>query len=303
VIRVPVRLVSVPVLVLSPEGWTINGLTRADFRLLDDGNPRPVTLDTDRSPVSIAMVVQTSREVRDYVPFIARTGALIDALIAGEGGETALVTCNDEVAVAKPFDSDDLSVALRKLAPDGRSSRMLDATSRAIDLLKQRRDLRTRILVLIGQPMDLGSETKLDAIREAVERENLTVFALTLPVIGKSFVSDTFSLEGLSSRLDRGGFRAGTDLKNLVTVLDRSAAAQEGSDPFSVLTAATGGTQIHFRKQSELEGALAAIGMQVRSSYVLSFTPDSSAAGYHAIKVEVRRPGAKVFARPGYWSR
>ena len=45
-----------------------------------------------------------------------------------------------------------------------------------------------------------------------------------------------------------------------MTVLDRSATAEAGADPFSALTSATGVTQIHFRKQKEMEGALAAIG-------------------------------------------
>jgi len=303
VIRVPVRLVTVPALVLSPDGRTVNGLTAADFRLLDESRPQRITVDTEITPVSIAVVLQANREVRDYVPFIAKTGTLIDALIAGEGGEAALVTCNDEVSVAKPFDSGDLSAALRKVVAEGESSHMLDAASHAIDLLRHRPATRTRILLLIGQPMDSGSETKLEALREAAEREDLIVFAMTLPMFGKAFVSDTFTLEGLSSKTDRGGFRVGTDAKHLVQVLDRTAAAQQKTDPFSVLTAATGGTQIHFRKQDELEGALAAVGLQVRSAYVLSFAPDSPTAGYHAIRVEVRSPSAKVYARPGYWLR
>jgi VWFA-related protein len=303
VIRVPVRLVTVPTLVFGADGRMVNGLTASDFRVLDEGRAQKITLDTESTPVSLAMVVQANLEARDYVPIIAKTGTLIDALIAGEGGETALLTSNDEVVVAKAFDSGDFSIALKKIPADGRSSHMLDAVSRAIDLLRERPANRTRILLLVGQPIDSGSETKLDALKEAAERENVTVFALALPMIGKSFVSDTFSLEGLSSRQDRGGFRAGTDLKHLINVLDRAAAAQQSTDPFSALTAATGGTQIHFRKQSELEGALAAVGVQVRSAYVLSFAPDSPAPGYHKISVETQQTGAKVYARPGYWSR
>ena len=303
VIRVPVRLVSVPALVFSADGRLVNGLQASDFRLLDNGRAQKLTLDTEPNAISIAIVAQTNREVREYLAFIARTGSLIDALLAGENGEAALVTCNDEVKVAKAFEAGDLSAAMKGLSADGMGSRMLDAAARAIDLLRQRPASHARVLLLIGQPMDGGSETKLDALRELVEQESVTVFALVLPEMGKAFVSDTFSLEGLSSRLDRGGYRAGTDLKNLVTVLDRAAAAQQGADPFSVLTAAAGGTQIHFRKQKELEGALAAVGTQLRSAYVLSFTPDEREAGYHTITVAVGASGARVYARPGYWLR
>ena len=52
----------------------------------------------------------------------------------------------------------------------------------------------------------------------------MTVHALSLPEIGKAFVSDTFSLRGLSSSSDRGGFRADVNLTSLIPVLTRSAA-------------------------------------------------------------------------------
>jgi len=87
----------------------------------------------------------------------------------------------------------------------------------------------------------------------------------------------------------------------LIAVLGRSGAAEKGADPFSVLTAATGGTQMHFRKQGELEGAIAALGVQLRSAYLLSYYPSSTEAGYHTIHVDVNVPGAKAWSRPGYW--
>ena len=132
-----------------------------------------------------------------------------------------------------------------------------------------------RILLLIGQPADAGSETALDAVREQVEQENLSVYALALPELGKAFVSDPFTLDGLTR--ERGGFKAGADLKNLVKVLERGSAASAAADPFSVLTAASGGTQIRFRKQAEIEGGLAAIGLQVRSAYTLRSNDDDFA--------------------------
>src|SRR5215471_14833616 len=138
VIRVPVRLVTVPTLVFSSEGRLVGGLQKSDFRLFDNGHPQRLTVDLESTPVSIAAAVQANLAVRDYVPFVAKTGNLIDALLAGENGESALVTYGDDVRVVKPFDSGELSTALKKVSPSGRSSRMLDAASRAIDMLKGR---------------------------------------------------------------------------------------------------------------------------------------------------------------------
>ena len=35
--------------------------------------------------------------------------------------------------------------------------------------------------------------------------------------------------------------------------------------------------------------------------YLLSYYAGSAEPGYHALKVEVDVPGAKVYSRPGYW--
>jgi hypothetical protein len=137
------------------------------------------------------------------------------------------------------------------------------------------------------------------SIKTAVAESECSA-ALTLPEFGKAFVSDTFSLQGVS-RAQRGGFQAGVDLGNLICVLSRKKKAEDATDPFSLLTAATGGTQIHFWKQTDFENAIAALGVQLRSAYLLSFSPSSTESGYHAIKIEVDVPGAKAYFRPGYW--
>jgi len=50
-------------------------------------------------------------------------------------------------------------------------------------------------------------------------------------------------------------------------VLTGATAVAANADVFSVLTAATGGTQLHFRKQNQLEDAIAIVGVELRSSY------------------------------------
>jgi hypothetical protein len=178
---------------------------------------------------------------------------------------------------------------------------MIDAGLYATALLKQRPASRARVLVLIGQPIDSGSESGLDALRQQAEKENVVIYALALPQFGKAFVSDTFSLQGLSSAGDKGGFKAGVDLGKLIAVVNRRSKVEKSVDPFSVLTAATGGTQLHFRKLKEFEDAITTIGMELRSVYQLNYYPSSSESGYHRIRIEVNVPGATAYARPGYW--
>ena len=300
-IRVPVRLVSVPTMVFTRESRIVNGLQAADFRILDNGRLQTPSLNTSSTPVSVALVIQVNQDVREYLPFIKTAGSAIEALLVGESGEAAVVTYGSEVAVVKPFDAGSVPSAFRSISANGRPARMVDGGIRALALLARRPSARTRVLLFIGQALDDGSESALAALREGVEKENVAVHALTLPEFGKAFVSDTFSLQGLSSKADRGGFKASADFGRLISVLNRSGNAAAGVDPFSVLVAATGGIQLHFRKQRQLEDAIAAIGIDLRSAYLLSYYPNSQEAGYHTVRVVVDVPGARVYSRPGYW--
>jgi VWFA-related protein len=299
-IRVPVPLATIPTLVFSQDNRLVPDLHASNFRLLDNGRPQSIAVDESDAPISVAVIVQANRDVRAYLPFIAKAGSVIDALVAGASFESALIRYEDDVATLKPFDTGDLSAALKTLSFRGRSARMLDAADRAIRLLAARPPSHTRILLVIGQPIDAGSESSVDALLPLADAARVSVFTLSLPLIGKAFVSDTFWLHGVT-QAERGGFRTGTDFKNLIQILNRSAAAAANSDPFTALTAATGGTQLRVRTQRQLEDALGLIGFQLRSAYTLTYRPSSDAPGYHTVTVEVDLPGAKVHARPGYW--
>jgi VWFA-related protein len=299
-IRVPVRLVNLPTLVFSSESRLLTGLQMRDFRVLDNGRVQTASLDPSVAPVSVVLAIQANLEVREYMPFIAKVGSAVEALLVGESGEAAVVTYGSEVKVSKPFDEGDVQKTLKKISAGGKPARMIDAGAQAVAILAERPPSRSRVLLFIGQPMDRGSEATLQSLREDAEKENVSVYALVLPEFGKAFVSDSVSLQGVAKSA-KGGIKAGIDLGRLITVLNRSSRAEAGVDPFSILTNATGGTQLHFRKQRELEDAIAAIGVELRSAYVLSYRPDSEETGYHTIKVEVNVPGARVYSRPGYW--
>jgi len=300
VIRVPVRLVSVPTLVFASDGKCVFGLEARDFQVFDEGEPQQFRLDTSYLPPSVAVVVQVSSQVRQYLPFMARVGGAVEDLLVGQTGRSALITYDDFVTVRKPFDEGDTREAFHKIVEGGKRARMIDAAIRAVELLKEQPADRARILLLIGQAMDKGSNAALDELLERAERENVTIYAMALPQFNKAFVEDTFTLEGLSSRSDRGGFKTGADLSRLAPALTQATAAGAKVDPFTRLTRATGGTQLHFRTQRAMEDAVGIVGTEIRSVYTLSFSPESRKPGYHSLKVEVNLPGATAYSRKGY---
>ena len=76
-----------------------------------------------------------------------------------------------------------------------------------------------------------------------------------------------------------------------------------GAKSTQVLTASSGGTAFPFTRLKGLEEAIEKLGTELHTQYVLSFTPDSAAPGYHHLEVQVAgRRDLRVRARPGYWA-
>lgn len=299
-IRVPVPLVSVPTLVVSKAGKYVPGLSAKDFQLSDNGHLQNLNVDVSDSPISVVMVIQANDDVREYLPFIRKTGSLLDNSIAGARGQAAVVTYNDEVSIAKPFAQGELRDVINSVSPSGSKAKMLDAGMRGIVLLKERLQISSRILLFIGQPYDDGSRAKIETLAKDAENANVQIYALTLPILGKAFVSDSFSLSGFGSQFYKGGYQASIELTKAVPALRRAARAEAHTDPFSFLTTVTGGIQLQFRRQNQLENAIIGLGDALRSRYFLSYRPNPFDAGVHRITVQVGVPDTIVYARPGY---
>ncbi len=299
-IRVPVRLVTVPTLVFSRAGNLVPGLEKENFELLDDGHPQSFRFETEVSPLSIAVAVQTSQSVRAYLPFVAKIGNTLDNSLVAETGEAAVLAFEDEVTVLKPFGSGDIETALQGLSAGGEKARLFDAAMEAIALLGQRPASRSKVLLIIGQQFDKGSSNDLAGVLTSAEQENVSVYALVFPMFGKNFISDTFTLQGLGSQGTKGGYIATVEVTEMGPALKRSTRSVAGADPLSIATAQTGGMSIHFRRQHELENALIAMGGALRSTYVLSYTPEPPTPGEHSIAIRVNVPGATAHSRTGY---
>src|SRR5580658_587137 len=178
VIRVPVRMVAVPTLVFSKENRLIPGLRKTDFRLLDNGAPQSIHLDTDYSPVSVVAVIQTNQDVRGSVPYIAKVGSVMEAHLVGATGRAAVIAYNRDIKVLKPFGSGDVGLAFRSIAARGSGAHMIDAGMRAIEMLKDRKRTEARVLLFIGPGTDRGSQATWAQLQEEAERENVSIYAL-----------------------------------------------------------------------------------------------------------------------------
>jgi VWFA-related protein len=306
-IRVPVRIVTVPVAVVSAGDKFMNGLRVEDFSLFDNGRAQNVQLDYMDGQISVAIAVETNDSVRAWLPEVRRVVSMIEAVVVGESGDASVIVFGDDVKTIQPMTADSalLDKAFQSVRPNGdKQSRILDALAEAAKQLEQVSAARRRIILLIAQSGDVGSAASLHDVLRQLELNNIAVYSVVMPRIGSGLIGKSFSLQGAKQAFHRddAGFVAGVDLGKLVPEIYRSGKAAAGADELSVITSELGGRIFAFRKAKELEEGISSIGEELHTEYVLSYTPAQFEPGYHKILVQVERPGAVVRARPGYYA-
>jgi len=225
---------------------------------------------------------------------------MFEPLVVGEGGVAAIVTYSDQITVWQDFthSADDFTQRMRKIEPDGDSrteAKMNDAVLEAVKMLTSRPKFR-RVLVVIGESRDRGSQTKLQEAVTKAQEANVTIYPVNYSVYKTSFTTrGDERFEGSDQRVYN------TDPDNLLLIFSEIGrlATQNAGD---ALAKYTGGEKVSFAKLSGLERVIAKVGDDLHTQYLLSFQAGvSESKMYHAITVNVKRAEAVVRARPGYW--
>lgn len=111
----------------------------------------------------------------------------------------------------------------------------------------------------------------------------------------------------ISDGVDRGSDTSATALIDYARHADvlvyPIAIGKDRAPELAELASVTGGRSIAVRDPKQLEPALAALARELRSQYLLGYAPSRTDAGWHGIQVEVSKPGVRVRARDGYYTK
>jgi VWFA-related protein len=297
--RTDVPLVVAPTTITNREGRYVDGLGADDLILYDNNVPQRIQADAAVNPISLVVAVQASSNAAAVLDKLGRSGILFSQLLAGDAGETALITFSSDVRLMQDFTSDPdlLTRALRTLRTQGGGGAALDGVMEALRILARRKPDRRRIILAIAEKRDRSSRVQLPALLQEVQRQNAAIYWLTYSPFLTPFTNrpkKDQKGEPLPPEISSGS------LLTILTELKQRAKANVAD----LLSRTSGGRTLGFLKQGALEQAIEAIGEEVHKQYILSFQPAPSVPGqFHSIRVEVKgRPDLRIRTRAGYWT-
>lgn len=318
------RLVTLPVAVANALGQPVLNLAQKDFEVFEDGKPQPIThFDLGGDPLSIVLVLETSSRIAPLLPEVRKAGIIFTDMVMAGTGEAAVIGYDDEVDLVRPMTTDPERVldGIRHIREGTSGARLYDALSRAEDLLEAEPQERRRVILVMGEKNDSGSETKLGAFLRRAQLANTSIYTIGLsttaaefrqkpepakkievsppgtyplpPPPGTAQTSDTVS--------DQMGNRSVALLPLIIWMVQHGVNAI-GKNSLELAAEGTGGLYLGTFKDRSIEKAMNAIGNSLHGEYLLGYTPPGAQPyGYHEIEVRVLQPHLKIRTRPGYY--
>jgi VWFA-related protein len=322
-----VTLVNTPVTVKNSHGQMVDTLDVKDFVITDNGVPQKVVhFDLGGDPLSIVFLVETSTSITPLLPQIQKAGIVVGETVMGQDGEAAILGFNDAVDKLQDFTTsrDAIEKAFNKLNTVSDGVKLYDAMALGVEMLSGRplptadTPGRRRVMLILSEARDAGSQTKLGEVLRVAQLSNVTIYSVGLSTTMAELKAEpkdttpkvtppgTFGrppFPGSVQTPDTQADAYGTgNLVALVKWTVQHVKDKVTASPLELATTATGGEHISTFKNHTIENAVDEIGGELHSQYSLSYIPmGTNQTGYHEIKVEVKKAGLKVRTRPGYY--
>jgi Ca-activated chloride channel family protein len=266
VFRASVRTVPVYATVLDGNARLVPELGQEDFSILDNGKPAEIALfSAEPQPFTAVVMLDTSASMTANLKLLNRAAEqFLLRLLPVDRAQVGAF--NDKIQLSGTFTNnrDELIAALDDLY-FGNPTRLNDAIGASLDAL-QGIDGR-RVVLVFTDGEDTSSRTGFGKVLERSRDEEVMVYSIGLE-------SEYFN----GVRVVRS--KPSRDLRKI---------AEE-----------TGGGYFELQQTADLAPTFSRVATELRSQYLIAFTPQALDGKVHKLEVRVNRPGMTVRARRSY---
>ena len=264
------RLVLLHATVVDKNGSLVTNLEKDAFTVFENNVAQTLRLfRREDVPVSLGLVVDNSGSMRDKRKKV-ESAALALVKASNPGDEVFIVNFNDDAWLDVEF-TNDLKImeeGLSKIDSRGGTA-MRDALSMSIDYLKDKGKKDKKIILVITDGNDNTSTMTIERLVEKVQQSEVLVYAI-----------------GLLSEEER-------------------REANRAKRALEAITHASGGQSYLPKEVDEVDKVSLQVAHEIRSQYVLAYTPSEAALDgtFRNIRVAVKGANRPVVrTRTGYYA-
>jgi VWFA-related protein len=309
-----------PVLVTDRSGNIIDGLQPHEFHLFDSQKQQNIQVDVAFEPISLVVLIEKTTRVESILPQIKHLGTVLP-LVVGDHGEAAIMAFDSRLQVMQDFtqDADKVKAAIDKIIVGNSGVRMIDAVEQAVGMLKKRPRNNRKIILLVSETRDSGSEGRVKETLIEAQLANVLVYTVDITQVVVRLTEKAPAprpnpidvTAGAPNPMGQPNTPT-TDFQNyglnmaqftpVLMEIYRDAKGIFVDSPSEVFAKGTGGEEYFFVKQKGLEDAVQRISQEIRSQYLISYSPNNfGEPGFHALAVTLDNPRYVAKTRPGYW--
>jgi len=281
-IRVVAKMVAITCAVSTRDGTAVPGLTRADFRIFDNGVEQPISyFDGAVQPASVALIIDASPSVlRDTDAMKRAASALVDALAPLD--QAAVIDFSAHTYLQLPFsDVRELirravdRVDVRQLLNDTGGSNIYEAVYLAAhDLFPGRKGRKAIVLLTDGQDSGLGLtlDPRSESPHPGIASDRLTFEDVVQSLVENDIQVFAASTENRPKVMTAAWLAAHAD-STLVTPSARDLAIPPYTLYLAELVRRSGGQLFFLRETPTMADTFREIAREIRAEYTLGFYP------------------------------
>ena len=287
IVKVDTSLVNLNVRVIDRANRPVNDVKQDEFKVFEDGVPQQIFSFTRAEvPISYGLVVDNSGSMKTQLEkVIDATRTIIEQNKPGDETFLQRFVSSDEISILQDFTAskDDLFDAMDKMHTEGGQTAVLDAVYLAAEHVGKHKkgdplnDKRRRALILVTDGEDRSSYYKQAELFEFLRENDVQIYVI-----------------GFVNELDtESGFIRKSSKDKAVNLLNKLATE-------------TGGRAFYPNSLTELPSIADEITRDLRTQYVVSYSPTNKRRDGTFRKVNVRiedsgkRDKRIAITRPGY---